>query len=325
MYQKAKRPRKANDELLKGIFKENFTDFLHFLYPEAEEIFDLAKGIEFMDKELLAITPDRERTTGKRIADLLAKVYLRDGTEKWILVHTEIEGGSKKEFARRMFQYHYRLLDRYLVPVETIVVFTGDRNQARPSQYQYEVIDTLLKFKYRAYHIFDHNEFELLERDNIFALIVLACQKSLDEGRVSDSELGENRLLIARALLGHEIDHDRIMGLLVFIKNFLFVDNEGINCKFDEEIAQLSENTIDMGVIDIVKKQEREQGRMEERAKAEAEKLELTRKAKTEKLEIARKAKTEKLEMAREMKKEGLPMEQIAKFTKLSMAEIERL
>ena len=110
------KPPRQHDELLKGAFEEFFPDFLRFLYADAEKHFDLSRGIQFMDKELLSIIPDRERKKGKRIADLLAKVYLNDGTEKWILVHTEIEGGSQEDFARRMFQYYYRLLDRFRTP-----------------------------------------------------------------------------------------------------------------------------------------------------------------------------------------------------------------
>lgn len=53
-------PRKKNDELLKGAFKENFPDFLRFVYPDADEVIDFDKEIEFMDKELFVIIPDRE-------------------------------------------------------------------------------------------------------------------------------------------------------------------------------------------------------------------------------------------------------------------------
>lgn len=258
--QRTPKPRKQNDELLKGAFEENFPDFLRFLYPQAEDIFDLGRGIQFMDKELLAIIPDRERKNGKRIADLLAKVFLRDGTEKWILVHTEIEAGSQEDFAFRLFQYHYRLLDRYHTPVETIAVFTGNANQPRPSSYHHHVIDTQVNFRYRAYHIFDHSEEELLGMDNAFALIVLACQKALLEGKVADTELGNDRLTIARALLRHDYDHDRIISFLVFLKNFLYINDLEINRIFDEQIVQLSGGAINMGVIEIVKKQERQQG-----------------------------------------------------------------
>lgn len=80
-YQFTKPPRQS-DELLKGAFEEHFPDFLRFLYPNAGEIFDLNRGVQFLDKELLTIVPNRERKKGKRIADLLAKIYMRNGTEK---------------------------------------------------------------------------------------------------------------------------------------------------------------------------------------------------------------------------------------------------
>lgn len=87
----------------------------------------------------------------------------------------------------------------------------------------------------------------------------------------------------------------------------MYINNSEINRKFDEKIIQLSGGTTDMGVIEIVKKQERQkglqEGRLEERAKAEAEKREI----------------------AREMKRDGLPVEQIAKFTKLTVKEVEKL
>lgn len=223
------KPPKQNDELLKGAFEENFLDFLRFLYADADDIFDLSKDIEFMHKELLAIIPDRERKKGKRIADLLAKVYLKDGTEKWILVHTEIEGGRQEDFAFRLFQYHYRIFDRYNVPVETIAVFTGDNNQPRPNEYRYQVVETQIHFRYLTYHIFDHGEEELLAMNNAFALIVLACQKALLEGKVPEKELGEDRLTIAKVLLEQKYNKDRITKFLVFLKNFLYINDPEIN------------------------------------------------------------------------------------------------
>ena len=96
--------------------------------------------------------------------------------------------------------------------------------------------------------------------DNIFAFIVLACQKALLEGKAPDEELGEDRLSIAKTLIGHNYDKDRITNFLIFLKNFLYINNPKINSKFDQEIIQLTGGTIDMSVIEIVKKQERQQG-----------------------------------------------------------------
>ncbi len=227
------KPAKKSDELLKAIFEENFPDFLRFMYPDADAIFDLQRGLTFMDKELLEIIPDRERKKGKRMADLLVKVFLRDGTEKWILVHTEIEVGNDHGFSHRIFQYYYRLLDRYRVPVETIAVFIGDRGQRPPATYSYSVFRTSLEFRYLSYQIFDHSEQEQLVMDNIFAYIVLACQKSLQEDKLPEEELAEQRSTIARTLIEtNKYSKDRIMSFLVFLKSFLFIRDKEINSKF---------------------------------------------------------------------------------------------
>ncbi|GGH20676.1 hypothetical protein FAZ19_09630 [Sphingobacterium alkalisoli] len=307
-----RKPRRRNDELLKGVFEENFPDFLQFMYPNSADLFDLSRGFTFMDKELLEVIPQREQKKGKRIADLLVKVYLKDGTEKWILVNIEIEGGSSKEFPFRFFQYHYRILDRYEVPVESIAVFTGDHRQHRPSLYRHDGIRTSIEFRYLSYHIFDNSEEELLKTDNIFGYIVLACQKALLEGRVAEEELAEHRSTIARALIGSKkYDKDRIISFLGFLKNFLFIEDKQINRIFDSYIYQVTGGTIDMGVIEILKKQERQagikQGIEKERARAEAEKL------------------AEKLDSALEFKKMGVAIADIAKALGLTVEQVNAL
>lgn len=73
---------------------------------------------------------------------------------------------------------------------------------------------------------------------------------------------GNQKDFAHRALLSHSYEHDRVRSFLVFLKSFLYVNNAEINRIFDEQLMQLS-GTIKMGVIEIVKKQEREEGRQE--------------------------------------------------------------
>lgn len=271
-YRPLPKPRKKNDELLKGAFEDNFPDFLRFVYPDAEEILDFEKGIEFMDKELHAIIPDRERKKDKRVADLLAKLYLKDGTEKWILLNVEIEGSNDPEFAFRLYQYNYRIRDRYKVSVAAVAIFTGDEQQIRPSEYKDQLLGTKLSFKYLTYHVFDHNQETLIEKQNPFALIVLACQKALLEGKIPDEELGKQRLTIAKALIGQNYSRDKIISFMVFLKNFIFINNENINRIFDQQIEELTERNINMGVIEVLKMQERRDA-LDEKSHAVVENL----------------------------------------------------
>ena len=67
---------------------------------------------------------------GKRFVDKLAKVALRDGSERWVYVHLEVQGSAQAEFAERMFVYHYRLFDRYRQPVASLAVRRHHRQLA---------------------------------------------------------------------------------------------------------------------------------------------------------------------------------------------------
>ena len=89
-----------------------------------------------------------------------------------------------------------------------------------------------------------------------------------------------------------------------FLKNFIFIDNEAINRIFDQQIFDLTGGTIDMGIIETLKMQERREGKIEGKMEGRHE---------------------EALEIAREMKKDQFPIEKIVKFTKLSVQEIEGL
>jgi hypothetical protein len=46
-----------NDILWKAALEDLFHDFLRFFYPEADDLFDLGKGFEYLDKELEQLFP----------------------------------------------------------------------------------------------------------------------------------------------------------------------------------------------------------------------------------------------------------------------------
>jgi hypothetical protein len=68
--------------------------------------------------------------------DKLVKVYTRDGVEKWMLLHIEVQGKNEPDFPKRMFRYYYRLLDRYDRPVAAIAILTGRDGNKVPASYE---------------------------------------------------------------------------------------------------------------------------------------------------------------------------------------------
>ena len=105
--------KQKDDYLWKGVLEDVFDDFLRFLYPDADSVFDLSRGITFLDKELEQLFPPEDDQFAPKVVDKLAQVYTHDGTEEWVLIHVEVQGTYRKDFAARMFTYYYRILDKY--------------------------------------------------------------------------------------------------------------------------------------------------------------------------------------------------------------------
>lgn len=78
------------DLLWKEIIEDLFEDFLRFFLPDLYPKVDFSKGYEFLDNELANIVD--KTLEGKKMSDRLIKVFLKDGTENWILVHLEVQG-----------------------------------------------------------------------------------------------------------------------------------------------------------------------------------------------------------------------------------------
>ena len=81
---------RKNDILLKSAFEEAFPDLLRFFFTDADSIFNLERGFEFMDKELLELFPELAKKGGSRVADMLVKTYLSSGKSELVLIHLEI-------------------------------------------------------------------------------------------------------------------------------------------------------------------------------------------------------------------------------------------
>lgn len=252
--------RRKNDILLKAAFEETFLHLLRFFFKEADKIFDFSRGFTFMDKELRELFPELEKNGGSRQADMLVKVFLLDGREKWVLVHIEIQEQYRRDFPKRMFKYFYRIYDRYETGITAIAVFTG---KGRPADHQFteSLLGTKIVYEYNGYHILNHTEEELLEMNNPFALVVLAAQKALRADKIPEAELGNARLTIVKALIASkQYSHEKIAAFLFFLKNYLYIENADINATFDRQANLLTGKTNAMGIIETIKMLEREEG-----------------------------------------------------------------
>jgi hypothetical protein len=99
------------DSPWKDAIEHAFPEFMGYYFPAACSQIDWAQGHEFKNTELRQVVRDAE--LGKRFADVLVRVTLTTGEERWIYIHVEVQGQHDANFAQRMFTYNYRLYDRY--------------------------------------------------------------------------------------------------------------------------------------------------------------------------------------------------------------------
>ena len=267
-------PRKKNDIITKAAFVEWFADLLRFLYTDADEVFDLGRGVTAMEKELLEIMPERERIGGTLLADLLMKVYLRNGTEQWLLIHLEVEAGSSKRFAERLWRYYIRLTDRYNVPIIPIAVFTGGPKQRRPTEYRFEMLGTKVYFAFKSYHVFDHTEAELLSNPNPMALVILACQAEAQEAKLGEFRLNEIKKRIVEGLVERGItDTGQIVRFIRFLNNLIYLTDKELNLNFVKTVERLTKGAITMNIMETLDAVVREEGKIEGKIEGKTEEI----------------------------------------------------
>lgn len=183
------------DSAWKKVIRKMFKDFLEFFFTDIYHAIDFTKEIRFLDKELKEIDPDSSQ--GDRVADVLAKVYLKDGSRGYlyIVIHVEVQGDPQANFMERMFIYFYRTFDKEQnekTPIISVAILTDDNKNYRPDEYRISHFGFDLRMKIPMVKIIDYKlKKELIEKlntsGNPMVMVVTAQLKSLEVKQADDT------------------------------------------------------------------------------------------------------------------------------------------
>lgn len=174
-----KKRRRREDLLWKGVIEDVFEDFLHFFYPKEARNFDLEKGVTFLDKELGQLFPPDNDEYAPRHVDKLARVFTRSGEEENLLIHLEVQGYRDKGFPERMFQYYYRVWDKFRRPLTALAILTDGNKRFHPKAFVQQRLDTCLSYSFKTYKLLEQDTAVLEQSDNPFAIVLLAARAAL--------------------------------------------------------------------------------------------------------------------------------------------------
>ena len=279
-------PNRSNfDSAWKDALEAYFPQFLALLWPDIHEEIDWQYAPVFRDKELQALL--RSRARGRLHVDKLVEVRSRDGSHQLILIHVEIQTHNSDGFARRMFDYYYRLSCKHVDrPVVSLAVITEDRlagntNVGIGSDAAGRYL-TLIHDKYGCQFSFrlpvvyleswrsQIDELQAIAPNNPFAVVVLA------QLTANDSRHGRQRLVrkteLVRRLYHWKFSRDDVWKLFRILDAIIMLP-ESLESEFDDELCKIEEETQMTYVTSIERvrlKKERTLGIKEGEARGEA-------------------------------------------------------
>lgn len=228
------------DNAWKDVLQVWFPEFMAFFYPELYAQIDWSAGYETLDKELQAITT--QSMLGKRFVDKLIKVKSLKGTELWVLLHIEVQGEKETHFEARLFEYYYRLWDRYHIPIATLAILADDNPAWRPNVYRSELWgNEVISFHFSSIKLLDYaNQRELLEKTtNPFGLIVLA-QLAAIETKESPETRFQVKSSLTRKLYERGLDRDAILNFYKFVDWVLALPKE-LAIRYNDLVHKIEE------------------------------------------------------------------------------------
>ena len=249
---------KTNDLLWKGIIEELCDDFLLYFYPDDFDTFDIERGIEFLDKELEQLFPTSKEKP--RHVDKLLKIYLKNGSERWILVHVEVQGNPDPLFDKRIYIYNYRIFDRYDQMVSSVAIFTDSNKKYHPKEYKSSFLGTEISFKFKTYKVLEQDLKILRASNNPFATVIETAYLALKKGKIDDDSLYDLKIDLVRRMFKKNFSKNKIRAMLGFIKFYVRFENPEKGLNFDFDIDKITNKTYPMTVEEILLWQAKEEG-----------------------------------------------------------------
>jgi hypothetical protein len=294
---KSKKPRQDSDSPWKKMLRHHFPKGLDFFFPDVAALIDWSRSPEFLDKEFEQLMPKSAR--GKRYADKLVRVWLLDGTEKYLLLHIEIQARKEDAFPERMLIYSIRIFDHYGVLATSLAVLCDSNLTWRPTHCELNAPMTQLSFRFAAVKLLDFaDDWDALDQsDNPFAWIVKAHLKTQATKRDPKSRKAW-KFTLMRQLYDRGMPAQEIRDLYEFV-DWTMMLPEALEDEFWRELKTLEESQNMPYVTNAERigiKQGIEQG------------IELTTR-----------------ELALKMLRRGMDLETIAEITGLSQKQLQQL
>jgi len=203
-----------HDQIFKRLIEAFFREFMELFCAAEAHLIDFSR-VEFLREEYFT---DVERGLRRRL-DLVVKVGLKAGGNKFVLVHGEFQASRKeRDFPRRMFKYFCQLFLRHDTEIVPIAMFTDDARWRDPVPDHFELSltgKTFVRFEYHLIKLKNLDYRQFLESNNPLAYGLMAKM------HYNRAERVRLKVDFLRLILASPVDPARQSLLIEFVETYL--------------------------------------------------------------------------------------------------------
>jgi hypothetical protein len=240
----------SRDYLWKASFRMMMPEFIQFFFPNKYDDVDWDKGVEFLDKELSKLYAKSKQKN--RVADVLARLYLKNGKTLWILLHIEVQGYLDAFFAERMHQMRYRIEDLFGVNPVMLAILTDDNPDFTPQYYEVDTWGSISRTMFHSYKVMNTPPETYQNPDNPVSIIMNVAYHSIKSQKLNDATKINLFESIVRDLLKKNFTKEKIGLILSFIENHVNFAKKENSIIFEEKIDEMVKYETTQDILDHV-------------------------------------------------------------------------
>jgi hypothetical protein len=236
------------DYLWKAAFRMFMPEFIQFFYPDKYDEIDWDRKVEFLDKELHKLYLKSKHKN--RVADVLARLYLKDGGVLWILLHIEVQGYFDAFFSLRLHQMRYRIEDLFGVNPVMLAILTDDNPEFTPQYYEINTWGSTNRTTFHSYKVMNFPPEKYSNPDSPVSIIMKTVYHSIQSQKLTDENKMELYLPIVRTFFRKGFSKEKINLLLSFIENHVNFANKENHIIFEDKIDKMTKYETTQDILD---------------------------------------------------------------------------
>ena len=240
-----------SDKMWKAMIHDLLEYIIAYHYPEHYDLIDWTKPYEFLNLELAQLSPLSPQKG--RIADVLVKLYLKNGTQVFFLFHIEVQNYPDLTMPKRVYQMLYRTEERFGICPEILVLYIDEKKDYNPQQYTHQVWATRVQVDYKTFKLLDNPPSQNPQPDNPYTMILELVYWAMLRNSPSEEIVMQIQLDLIDRLVKQKFPIRVINSSLTFLVHYIkFADSKN-RTNFEQKLNEIMQTVQIKGVVEVVR------------------------------------------------------------------------